>query len=129
MLYLLDTDFLITYQRRRPRAEGFIDFLAEENGILCTCDVVLTEVYSGLPNEPPQAMHQFLDSLRFLPTSASAARQAGRWRYQFARSGVILQTQDMLIAATAVEHDAVLVTGNIKDYPMKEVNIMQFPRF
>jgi predicted nucleic acid-binding protein len=35
---------------------------------------------------------------------------------------------DSLIAATAIDHAAVLVTGNAKDFPMPEVMLLPLPR-
>jgi hypothetical protein len=51
--------------------------------------------------------------LRFFATSPGAAKQAGLWRYAFARQGVQLATTDCLIAAIAHERGAALVTGNM----------------
>jgi predicted nucleic acid-binding protein len=40
----------------------------------------------------------------------------------------MLPLTDALIAATAVEHNATVVTGNVRDYPMPEVSILPLPR-
>jgi len=48
---------------------------------------------------------------------------AGQDRYSFARRGRTLSITDMLVAATAREHQAILVTGNVKDYPMTDIDI------
>lgn len=59
---------------------------------------------------------RLLSACNFLPTTAEIARQAGTWRYDFARDGVTLSTTDALVAATAEAHSATIVTGNLKDY-------------
>ncbi len=71
---------------------------------------------------------QLLQALTFLPTSAAAAQQAGEWRYQYARRGLTLSTTDAMVAATAYEHDATLVTANEDDYPMPEISVVSLPR-
>ena len=95
---------------------------------LCTCDIVITEVYSGLrPHERPRA-EVFLSSLQFLPASPNAARRAGEWRYDYARQGIQLPTTDCLIAAIAAEYDATVVTGNVRHFPMADVATLALPR-
>jgi predicted nucleic acid-binding protein len=69
-----------------------------------------------------------ISSLRFLPTSPKSGRQAGVWRYDFARRGKQLPTTDCLIAAIAQEHQAALITGNTDDYPMPELTVIPLPR-
>jgi hypothetical protein len=88
----------------------------------------LAEVYAGLPPYPGIAAEQFLVDLNFLPSSRSAGRRAGEWRYLYARRGFKLPNYDTLIAATAEEHDATLVTGNRRHYPMPEVSLLPLPR-
>jgi predicted nucleic acid-binding protein len=90
--------------------------------------VVLAEVFSGINPQGEAAGVSFLDSLEFLLTSREAARQAGVWRYLYARRGVSLPVTDMLIAATAIEHDATLVTSNLRHYSMPELSLLTLPR-
>ena len=69
-----------------------------------------------------------LDSLLYLTTTGDAARQAGEWRYTFARQGTPLATSDVLVAATARAHQATIVTGNGAHYPMPDVSLVPLPR-
>jgi predicted nucleic acid-binding protein len=50
------------------------------------------------------------------------ARQAGRWRHDYARRGVTLALPDLLIAATAVEYGLTLITDNRKHFLMPELS-------
>jgi len=36
-----------------------------------------------------------------------------------------LSTIDTLIAATAIAKDAILITANVKDFPMEEIEILE----
>jgi predicted nucleic acid-binding protein len=38
-----------------------------------------------------------------------------------------LTTTDTLVAATAIKHGATLITANVKDYPMEEIELLQQP--
>lgn len=127
-LHMLDADTIIDYTSNILSTTSFIDALIASTQTLCTCAVVLAEVYSGLHPEHVMRGGKLLDALVFLPTSEEAGVQAGRWRYAYARRGVQLSTTDMLIAATALEHGARLVTANLKDYPMPELELLPLPR-
>ena len=92
--------------------------------------MVVAEVYAGLNPSERSRGQELLGSLRFFATSLGAARQAGLWRYAFARQGVQLATTDCLIAAIAQERGAtpLFVTGNTDDYPMPELHRVRLPR-
>jgi predicted nucleic acid-binding protein len=127
-LYLLDSDAVIDYLNRFPPTLLLLRSLNDGGETLCTCDVVLAEVYAGLQPAGEKPASEFLPTLRFLTSSAVAAEQAGRWRYAFNRQGRPLPLTDALIAATALTHRATIVTGNVRDFPMPEVGVLQLPR-
>jgi predicted nucleic acid-binding protein len=95
---------------------------------LCVCSVVLSEVYAGLRPDAVSRARLLLDRCLYLGTSEAAARIAGEWRSAYRRQGIQLQTPDVLVAATSVEHGATLVTANLGHYPMSEVAILPLTR-
>ena len=127
-LYLLDTDAVIDFFKGFPSSVELIQRLFQAGETLCTCAVVMAEVYAGLNPTEQSRGEELLRSLRFFATSPAAAKQAGLWRYAFARQGVQLATTDCLIAAIAHERGATLVTGNLDDYPMSELRRLPLPR-
>lgn len=125
-LHLLDTNAVIDYLKGFAPSVQLIQDLHNRRENLGICAVVVAEVYSGIrPNEHP-TVDAFLDALTFLPTSPQAAKQAGEWRFTYARQGIQLSTSDTLIAATANEHKATVVTGNVSHFPT--VRILQLPK-
>jgi hypothetical protein len=126
--FLLDTDAVIDYLLGVPASVTLIQRLYERGDTLCVCDVVIAEVYAGLCPPHREAAERLLSACVFLPTSAAAAQQAGVWRYELARQGTALSTTDTLVAATAHAHDASIVTGNTKDYPMQQVALVGLER-
>jgi tRNA(fMet)-specific endonuclease VapC len=126
--HMLDSDSIIDYLKGIQPTIATIDSLPPQGHILCFCDVVLAEVYAGLAPHERQLAERLLETFEFLPTTPAAARQAGAWRYLYARRGVALATTDVLIAAVAVERGATIVTGNVKDYPMPDVTLLPLPR-
>ena len=126
--YLLDTDAIIDYLFGIPASVALIQGLHERGDTLCVCDVVIAEVHAGLRPQHREAAEKLLSACTFLPTSVAIARQAGTWRYDFARRGIQLATTDTLVAATAHGHGATIVTGNIKDDPMQEISLLPLER-
>ena len=103
---LLDSDAINDFLFGVERSVELIRSLAAGGDTVCLCDVVLTEVYSGVRPEDRERVAGVLADFPYLPTSPAAARQAGEWRYEFARAGVRLATSDVLVAATAHVHGA-----------------------
>jgi predicted nucleic acid-binding protein len=52
------------------------------------------------------------------------ARRAGKYRYDLARRGVQISATDALIAAVARDRAAVLVTRNVRDFPMADIHVL-----
>jgi predicted nucleic acid-binding protein len=51
------------------------------------------------------------------PVTETIAQLAGRLKYQWAARGRTLSLIDMMVAATALENNAALITDNRKDFP------------
>jgi predicted nucleic acid-binding protein len=125
--YMLDSDAVIDCLLNIPASVALIQMLTEEGHELCTCDVVLAEVYSGVRPEEASAAQAFLDTLTFIASTAEVGRQAGSWRYQYARQGTTLSTADMLIAATAHANNMTIVTRNTIHYPIAQLSLLPLP--
>ena len=59
-----------------------------------------------------------------LIVDGACARRARAYRDAF-RSTIRLTLPDALIAATAREHGAILVTRNVQHYPMTDVTVIE----
>jgi tRNA(fMet)-specific endonuclease VapC len=119
--YLLDTTALIDFSKGREPAFSLIHRFLQNNDELGVSPINVAEFYSGLAASQYPVWDEFFEPLLLWPISLAAAKQAGKFRYDFARRGVTLSTTDTLVAAVALEHRAVIVTSNVKDYPMDEV--------
>ncbi len=126
--YLLDADVVIDWLLGFPSSVALVKDLHERGESLCTSAVVVAEIHSGVRPAEAGVADAFLESCTYLPAGYEDARQAGRWRHEFAQRGIALSTTDMLVAATALSHQATIVTGNVKDYPMEEVTVLPLPR-
>ena len=129
--YLLDTDAVVDYLKGVASTITLVKQLSEQGHQLCTCDIVVCELHSGLGGLLPHhraQVERLLAALEYLPTSRQAAQQAGDWRAAYRRQGVQLPATDCLIAAVASAHGAQLVTANLRDFPMPEVTVLPLPR-
>ena len=126
--YLVDSDGLIDYLNGIQASMELLYRLDLQGDILCTCAVTLSEVYAGLDASEYELAERLLSRLEYLDISPRAARRSGEWRYQYRRQGVQLATADCLIAATAYEHQAQLVTDNTRHFPMLEVTVLAITR-
>lgn len=125
---LLDSDVVVDFFKGFPPTMSLIRQLFLQRNGLCTCSVVVAEVYAGLSPNERIGSDVLFESMTFLPETPIASRQAGIWRYEFARRGQQLATTDCLIAAIAHEHGATLLTGNVNHFPMDEVHLLPVPR-
>ena len=126
MLFLLDTTVLIDYLRDAPAADR-VAALADQGDVGCTTAINVEELVRGLRPRERKMAAALVDALVVIPLDAQEGWQAGWWRQSFASQGITLTQADCLIAAASLSVDAVLLTGNPKDFPMKEVTVEYWP--
>jgi tRNA(fMet)-specific endonuclease VapC len=122
--YLLDTTALIDFSKRYEPAFSLVRRFVQNGDEVGVSPINVTEFYSGLAPSQWDVWDEFFESLILWPISLGAAKQAGKFRYDFARTGITLSTTDTLVAAVALEHRASIVTSNVKDYPMDDVLLL-----
>src|SRR5438309_266989 len=95
-LYLPDCDAIIDYLRGIPSSMAFLDEFVAGGDILCTCSVVVGEVFAGAHPKQVARTEHVLNGLLFLPATRESGRRAGEWRFAFARRGITLVMTDCL---------------------------------
>ncbi len=75
----------------------------------------------------PCLSDRLIDTMEYYDVSVAAAKEAGRYRHEFARRGTTLSTANTLIAATAIAEGAILITANTRDFPMEEIKVLEHP--
>lgn len=112
---LLDSDVLIDMLRRHPLAVAYLRGLPT---VPLLSVVVVAELFSGVRDgKERDELEDFVTSAQTLPVTAAIGVQAGLFRRQY-RASHRPELPDMLIAATALAHNATLVTLNGKHFPM-----------
>lgn len=117
-IYLIDSDVLIDFFKKRKYAVELIAKLAKEQDLAISI-LSVAELRSGWSSREAKF---FLPRLyKLVDTKAvtkKVAELAGELRAVYKRKGVVLSTIDILIAATCILVDCYLVTKNRKHYPM-----------
>ena len=123
--YLLDATALIDYLRGRRGVIELVNTLAQQGHNLGVCCITVAELYAGLSEEERAGAESLIDAMDYHDVSVEIAKEAGRYRYEFARRGTALSTADTLIAATAIDLGATLITANTRDFPMEEIELLE----
>lgn len=126
MPLVLDTTVLIDALRGRPAADRVRDLL-DGGELLVTTAVNVEEIVRGLRLSEQDAVDNLLTGLRIVPIRRKEAERAGRWRREFASRGITLHQADCLIAAGAYTAGGRLATANVKDFPMPELTLEEWP--
>lgn len=109
----LDATFLVDYSRGKPAAVERVRELTEMGEDLATPAVAMTEVLIGANYRGGRQLArtlEFLESLAVLPFDITVAAEAGRMGADALRRGSPIRGHDLLVAATARHHRAILVT-------------------
>lgn len=128
---MIDTNVISELRRKSPDAGVVAWFTQRPPATLYLSVLTLGEIRKGIETVSDEARRQTLvDWLETdLPTFFTARvlpvdeAVADRWGRLVAAAGRPLPAIDSLLAATALEHDLVLVTRNVKDFAGLPVQI------
>lgn len=115
--YLLDSDILIEHLRGRLQASTYITNLKSVGDLLVSA-ITVAELYAGARHEQEKdAIDSLLHLVKIIPVDETIAIKGGPYHLQYGKShGTGLM--DALIAATAEQIEATLITFNKRHFPM-----------
>ena len=117
-MFLLDTNIIIAYLKGNYVVKEKILSNIEE---IAVSTLVIAELYYGAkssqyPEKNLEKLSRFIDVLRIIPFDLSCALKFGDIKSKLRAIGKPTGEVDALIGATAITHDAVLVTNNLKHF-------------
>lgn len=121
---LLDTSVLIDLLRGDVADESVLDPAREPVMISA---VTVHEVLAGLRDGEDALTDAVLASFAVIPLGSAEAELSAQWRRAYRSRGLMLDLADTMIAATAAIRNVPLATGNVKDFPMQELRVEQWP--
>jgi tRNA(fMet)-specific endonuclease VapC len=120
-MLVLDSNTISYYFRGDPQVVPRLQALSPGN--LAVPAVVEYELRYGLLRLAPEAatprmaaLAQLLRPLQILPFDSACAAHAARIRAELEAAGTPIGPHDTLIAATALRHQATLVTRNAREF-------------
>lgn len=120
MKYLLDTNICIALIRQKPAAliQRLTSLQPGDAGI---SSITLAELFHGVeksarPEQNMSALEQFLLPLDLVDFDQDAALAYGKIRVDLERTGQLIGSMDILIAAHAVSLNVIMVTNNVQKF-------------
>jgi len=121
---VIDTSVVIDLLRGREEGRHMLEPLWEP---LLISTVTVHEVYAGMRPGEEEMTEAMLSSFVPLSFGMTEARLTSSWWKAYRAQGVTLDFRDLAIAAAAVSRNLPLATGNVKDFPMPELRVEQWP--
>ncbi len=125
MTLLLDSSVLIDALRRRNARRDTLADLVERGVSLATSAINIAEVYAGVRSGEEESTAAFFGSIDCYPMTAGIARRAGEIKRSAAQRGLTFGLEDMIVAATALEHGLTVWTDNVKDFAVPGIVLYQ----
>jgi tRNA(fMet)-specific endonuclease VapC len=119
-MYLLDTNICIYALKNKPEVVmKHIERAGYQNIFMST--IVLSELYFGAENSSKprynrKILDHFVSPFKVISFDLDSANIYGKIRAELKKTGKLIGLMDMLIAATALSNDMVLVTNNEKEF-------------
>lgn len=120
-MLILDSNIISYYLRGDPQIVPRVQALAPaEVGVPAIVEYELRYGLLRLPQEAARprlaALMQLLQPMQRLPFDSDCAAHAARIRVELEAAGTPIGPHDTLIAATAIRHQATLVTRNVREF-------------
>ncbi len=115
-MFVLDTNTVIYYFQGKGRvAENLLRRSPREIALpaIVVYELEVGTAKLGTPGKRRRLLDQLVDGLTVLPFGIEEARAGARIRVELERAGMKIGPLDNLIAATALRHNATLVTHNL----------------
>jgi len=122
----LDSDVIIWHLRGRKEVTDVLRDLQRVGLPACSALSVL-EIQLGVKKGEEEKTDRFLKSLRILDVDMEIASKAAQLIRRYKARGVTLDLPDSVIAATCILHELILVTYNLKHYPISEIKFHPVP--
>ena len=134
MNFLLDTCIISEPKQKRP-SKRVLEWLdAQDETKLFLSVLTIGEIRKGITRlesgRKKAELEKWLEKLRMrfsrriLPLSEKTSLVWGKMYGEFERKGIVRPAFDSLLEATALEHDMIFVTRNVKNFQQSQVTIL-----
>ena len=134
MKFLLDTNIISEPKQKKPNKEVLEWLDAQDESKLFLSVLTVGEIRKGIARlesgRKKAELENWLEQLRIrfsrriLAMSEKTFLVWGKMCGEFESKGIVRSALDSLLEATALEHDLILVTRNIKNFQHSQVTIL-----
>lgn len=121
--FMLDTTFVIDCLRQNPEAIARLRSIYEAGDEPIVTSIVVSEAWTGARHPIDDDLDAFLRYFEYVHPGPATARLAGTWRAAARLTGRTIGMEDALIAATAFDADAAILTRNVRDFALTPVRV------
>ena len=119
IVVLADTNVISEFVKSTPDVQ--VMRWLQSVQLMAISAITLEEAHFGLAWQPNTRKLALFNALverlhGVYPITPAIAQRGGVLRGQFQAQGIVRSAPDMLIAATAIEHQLVLATRNVRDF-------------
>jgi len=119
MTHLVDSDWVADWLTGKSQAVQLLSSLGRDG--LAISLITYGEIYEGIyygkdPRKSKQVFQRFLRGVDVLPLTKPIMQRFARIRGELRHQGRLLSDPDILIAATALHHDLILITRNLSHF-------------
>lgn len=120
-MVLLDTSYLIDYMRGKEEAKKLYEKLSEKGEEFHVPSIAIMEIANGAYGKNKKddeigQIKEFLASFSILSFDQESAWKAGEIEAFLGRKGEIIEPEDIMIGAIALQNGEILVTRNAKHF-------------
>jgi tRNA(fMet)-specific endonuclease VapC len=123
LAHLIDTDCVIQHLNRVAAARSRLAAIREQG--LALSVISLAELWEGVlfsrdPQRSEHSLQEFVSGVTVLGIDEETCRRFGRLRGSLRSRGKLVGDFDLLIAATALQHNLTLLSNNIRHFEQIE---------
>lgn len=123
--FLFDSDILITFLKGKELSKKTLLRLQDTSEIAVSV-ITIAEVLEGVVDNQKRLNQakEFVSQFEIIGIDTNIAEEFASQRFSLRKSGNLIDNMDLLIAATALANNLILVTNNQKDFKkIKELKI------
>jgi predicted nucleic acid-binding protein len=134
MKFLLDTNVISEAKQKKPNKRVLEWLDAQDESKLYLSVLSVGEIRKGIARlesgKKKAELEEWLEKLRnrfarrLLPLSEKTFLVWGKMCGEFENKGIVRSALDSLLEATALEHDLIFVTRNVKNFQNSQVTIL-----
>ena len=119
MQYLIDTDWVISYQHEVPSVVNLVDALLPQGvglSIVSLAELYEGEIYSSDPQAEALALREFLSAVQVVYLDEYICRIFAQERGRLRADGNLIGDLDILIGSTALRYELTLLSNNRRHF-------------